>query len=135
MLIEKLRSSNTAKEQICLDLETKLAEQRKQFNHKRIECESLQKSSGDKVAYLEKKVDMLTEQNDRLGVDLDGHERKLAIANEVALGNRKLISEQANKIHFLECDLEVKHEEAEQLKADKARLQEKLNDTILQVSN
>jgi uncharacterized coiled-coil protein SlyX len=35
----------------------------------------------------------------------------------------------------LECDLEVKREEAETLRADKARLQDKLNDSILQVSN
>jgi chromosome segregation ATPase len=91
--IDKLRGSNTAKEQLCLDLEAKLAEQRKAFNHKRIECEALQKSSGDKVAFLEKKVDMLTEQNERLRLDLEAGERKLVIANEVALGNRKMISE------------------------------------------
>lgn len=62
-------------------------------------------------------------------------ETKLGIANELALMNRKLIAEQANKSTALECDIEVKEEEVRQLKVEKERLQEKLNDLTLQVAN
>lgn len=125
-MIDRLRNSNNQKEEHAIELEGKLAEVRKLYNHKRIEHEALQKSQADSKAYLEKQVDATNNRCERLQQDLEEEERKLMVANEVALANRKIISEQTNRITFLECDLEVKMTELHALREERERLQNEL---------
>ena len=78
---------------------------------------------------------MLQDLSDKTQLELELTDRKLGMANELALTNRKIIAEQTNKINFLECDIEVKQEEFASLESSKTMLIEQMNELKIKFQN
>ena len=97
---------------------------------RRLELEGLKKSSTDKIEFLEKKIEVFESKTNTLQSSLILEERKCQNQHETLQQNRQSISQMTNKISLLDCDVQTKNEELEQLQGFNNRLVE-LNNNYL----
>lgn len=126
MYVLKETSANKAAE--CADLEIKLAQQIKVANTKRLELELVLKTSSSEATFLKKKIEQQQKTLSQTTSFLTDEEKKLQLANDHLVAERKLRQDHASKITYLQCELDMAKESMETLESQKNMLINKYNE-------
>lgn len=123
-----LKETSAKKEAECADLEIKLAQQIKVANTKRLELELVLKTSSSEATFLKKKIEQQQKTLSQTTSFLTDEEKKLQLANDHLVAERKLRQDHASKITYLQCELDMAKDSMETLESQKNMLINKYNE-------